>query len=424
MISEDLVKFLWKYRLFTSIPLKTISGKIVEIVSPGEINSDAGPDFFNAKIKLDGVLWAGNVEIHTDSSDWERHGHHTDRAYNNVILHVVTEYKRNVYTLEGRELETLVVAVDDYLMQRFWQLQYSDSKIPCAPFINDVSILSIKSWLDALAAERLETRINAVNLLVEQLHGDWEETLYRYLARSLGTSLNSLPFEMLAKAAPLALIRRHCTTLTQAEALLFGQAGLLAEDDGDSYFLRIKKEYAYLSHKLGLKPMDGAVWRFARTRPPNFPTVRIAQLAALSFFEFPLLARLGNINHVEQLPKILTTAPSTYWRAHYTFNHPSPQRKVGLGKEVVLLVILNAFIPVLYAFNKSMGNEVGQQLCLTALEKLEPENNAIIKQWKSLGIPATNALDSQALLQLYKGYCVPKKCLYCRIGATLLTKKA
>ncbi|SDC19316.1 DUF2851 family protein [Williamwhitmania taraxaci] len=424
MITEDLVKFLWKYRLFTSIPLKTISGKIVEIVSPGEINSDAGPDFFNAKIKLDGVLWAGNVEIHTDSSYWERHGHHTDRAYNNVILHVVTEYKRNVYTLEGRELETLVVEVDDYLMQRFWQLQYSDSKIPCAPFINDVSILSIKSWLDALAAERLETRINAVNLLVEQLHGDWEETLYRYLARSLGTSLNSLPFEMLAKAAPLALIRRHCTTLTQAEALLFGQAGLLAEDDGDSYFLRIKKEYAYLSHKLGLKPMDGAVWKFARTRPPNFPTVRIAQLAALSFFEFPLLARLGNINHVEQLPKILTTAPSSYWRAHYTFNHPSPQRKVGLGKEVVLLVILNAFIPVLYAFNKSMGNEVGQQLCLTALEKLDPENNAIIKQWKSLGIPATNALDSQALLQLYKGYCVPKKCLYCRIGATLLTKKA
>ena len=179
--------------------------------------------------------------------------------------------------MDNRELETLVVEVDDYLKQRFWQLQYSDTKIPCSPFVNGISSISLKSWLDSLAAERLETRINSVNLLVEQLHGDWEETLYRYTARSLGTSLNALPFEMVAKAAPLAVIRRHCSTLTQAEALLFGQAGLLKEDSDDRYYQLLQKEYTYLAHKLSLKPIDGSLWTFARTRPPNFPTVRLAQ---------------------------------------------------------------------------------------------------------------------------------------------------
>lgn len=423
MITEDLVKFLWKYRLFTSVSLKTVSGKTVEIIAPGDPNPNAGPDFFNAKVKLDGVLWAGNVEVHTDSADWERHGHHTDSAYRNVILHVVTEYKRSAFTIDNRELETLVVEVDDYLKQRFWQLQYSDSKISCSPFVNGISSISLKSWLDSLAAERLETRINVVTLLVEQLHGDWEETLYRYTARSLGTSLNALPFEMVAKAAPLAVIRRHCSTLTQAEALLFGQAGLLKEDNDDRYYQQLQKEYTYLAHKLSLKPIDGSMWKFARTRPPNFPTVRLAQLAALAHFEFPLLGRLVNLTDVKQLSKILTTPPSSYWRNHYSFNHPSPLRKVGLGKEIVQSVILNALIPVLYAFSKSVGNGRAQQLCLNALEKLDPERNSIVKQWEPLGIVAENALDSQALIQLYKGYCMPKKCLYCRIGASLLSKK-
>ena len=424
MITEDLVKFLWKYRLFTSVSLTTVSGKSVEIISPGEANFDSGPDFFNAKIKLDGVVWAGNVEIHTDSADWARHGHSSDKAYNNVILHVVTEYSGACYTHDCRELETLVVEVDEYLKQRFWQLQYSDSKIPCTPYINSVNILVVKSWLDSLATERLEARINAVNLSVEQLHGDWEEVLYRYIARSFGTSLNALPFEMLAKAAPLSMIRRHCSSLIQVEALLFGQAGLLAAEKGDSYFEQIKKEYSYLSHKLGLKPMDAALWKFARTRPPNFPTVRIAQLAALACFEFPLLARLSDLTSVKQLSKIITTPPSSYWRMHYTFGHPSEKQKVGLGKGIVQAVILNAFIPVLYAFSKSVGNSSIQQLCLNALEMLDTESNAVVRQWEVLGIKAENALDSQALLQLYKGYCLPKKCLYCRIGATVLSKKS
>lgn len=423
MITEDLVKFLWKYRLFTSVALTTVSGKAVEIISPGDTNNDAGPDFFNAKVKLDGVLWAGNVEIHTDSADWERHGHHRDNGYNNVVLHVVTTYKGVVRTLDNRELETLVVEVDDYVQQRFWQLQYSDSKIPCAPFVSDINTLSIKSWLDSLAAERLETRINAVNLLVEQLNGDWEETLYRFIARSLGTSLNALPFEMLAKAAPLVMIRKHCSNLTQAEALLFGQAGLLHDNNTDRYYQQLQQEYKYLAHKLSLNAIDGSMWKFARTRPPNFPTVRIAQLAALAHFEFPLLGRLVNLTDFKQLTKILTTPPSEYWRNHYSFSHSSPLRKVGLGKEIVQSVILNAFIPVLYAFSKSVGNAPAQQLCLNALENLSPEVNSIVKQWEPLGIVAENALDSQALIQLYKGYCVPKKCLYCRIGATLLAKK-
>ena len=423
MITEDLVKFLWNYRLFTSVALRTVSGKSVEIVSPGEANSNAGPDFFNAKVKLDGVLWAGNVEVHTDSADWERHGHHRDSSYNNVVLHVVTSYKAAARTLDNREIETLVVEVDEYLKQRFWQLQYSDSKIPCSPFVVGINALSVKSWLDSLAAERLETRINSVNLLVDQLNGDWEETLYRYIARSLGTSLNALPFEMLAKAAPLTIVRRHCSTLSQAEALLFGQAGLLNDSSSDHYYQQLQKEYGYLSHKLSLKAIDGSMWKFARTRPPNFPTVRIAQLAALAHFEFPLLGRLVNLTDVKQLTKILTTPPSVYWRNHYSFSHPSPLRKVGLGKEIVQSVILNAFIPVLYAFSKSVGNTTAQQLCLNALEKLDPEGNTIVRQWAPLGIVAENALDSQALIQLYKGYCIPKKCLYCRIGASLLSKK-
>ncbi len=423
MANEDLVKFIWKFRLFSESQLTTVSGKLLEIVSPGEENHNAGPDFFNAKIKLEGVMWAGNVEIHVAGIDWERHGHHLDGAYNNVILHVVVQHNHKAVTQDGRELETLVVVPDSFLEERFWQLQYSDSKIPCAPFINKVNLLSVQSWLDALAAERLQVRIREINLLAESLNGDWEEVLYRYITRSFGSSLNALPFEMLAKQVPYSLLRRYSSSLVQVEALLFGQAGFLEQCDvGDVYAQQLVKEFRYLQHKHNLAPMNASLWKFSKTRPQNFPTIRIAQLAALVQQHFPLLGKLAGIRGIDDIRGLLGIATSPYWKEHYSFKHASRKQSRGMGSTMLHSITLNAVIPILYAYGGKMGDADVQERCLNILEKLEPEDNVITRMWQQLNVSAVNALQSQAQLQLFKGYCRTKKCLYCRIGTAVLMK--
>lgn len=423
MANEDLVKFIWKFRLFSESQLTTVSGKLLDIVSPGEENHNAGPDFFNAKIKLEGVLWAGNVEIHVDAIDWERHGHHRDGAYNNVILHVVVRNNLRAITLDGRELETLVVVPDSFLEERFWQLQYSDSKIPCVPFINRVNMLSVQSWLDTLAAERLQVRIREINLLAESLKGDWEEVFYRNVARSFGSSLNALPFEMLAKQVPYSLLRRYSNSIVQLEALLFGQAGFLEQCDiNDVYAQTLVKEYGYLQHKHNLIPMDVSLWKFAKTRPQNFPTIRIAQLAAMVQQRFPMLGKLATRSLLKEMNAALAIKTSPYWNDHFSFKHASRKQRKGMGSSMLHTIILNAVIPVLYAYGGNKGDEEIQARCLNMLEELQPEDNVITRMWEQLNVKAINALQSQALLQLFKAYCKPKKCLYCRIGTAVLTK--
>lgn len=423
MANEDLVKFIWKFRLFSESQLTTVSGKLLEIVSPGEENHNAGPDFFNAKIKLEGVLWAGNVEIHVDAIDWERHGHHRDGAYNNVILHVVVRNNFRAITLDGRELETLVVVPDSFLEERFWQLQYSDSKIPCTPFINRVNMLSVQSWLDTLAAERLQVRIREINLLAESLKGDWEEVFYRYVARSFGSSINALPFEMLAKQISYSLLRRYSNSLVQVEALLFGQAGFLEQCDiNDTYAQLLVREFRYLQQKHNLVPMDVSLWKFAKTRPQNFPTIRIAQLAALVQQRFPMLGKMVGIQQLKEMQEAFRLTTSPYWNEHYSFKHTSRKQKKGLGSGMLHSIILNAAIPVLYAYGGKLGDDEIKERCLNMLEELQPEDNVITRMWEQLNIKALNALQSQAQLQLFKAYCKPKKCLYCRIGTAMLTK--
>lgn len=420
---EQLLHYVWKHKIFPLKELKTTTGQQVEVIDTGLANTDAGPDFFNAKLKLDGVLWIGNIEIHERSSDWFKHGHHADAGYNSVILHIASEIDTEISRSNGERIPQIQLICPEAVRTNYKELLETDSYPPCYRIIPSLPPFTAHSWMTALQMERFEQKATLLNERLKRCQGNWEDAFFITLARNFGFGLNGDAFETWAHRLPFRAVDKHRNDLFQIEAIFFGQAGILEDSDGDGYYLRLKKEYTYLQHKFGLIPMDASLWRFLRLRPANFPHIRIAQLACLYHRAYGLLSRIMETETLQGVRDILKGGTSEYWLTHYTFGGSSPSRPKTLSNTSLDLLIINTVVTFLYAYGLHKGNRV---LCARAgsfLEELKAENNYITRMWEQCGMKASNAPDSQALIQLKKEYCDKKKCLYCRIGYEYLKRK-
>ena len=419
---EQLLHYVWKHKIFPLKELKTTTGQQVEVIDTGLANTDAGPDFFNAKLKLDGVLWIGNIEIHERSSDWFKHGHHADAGYNSVILHIASEIDTEISRSNGERIPQIQLICPEAVRTKYKELLETDSYPPCYRIIPSLPPFTAHSWMTALQMERFEQKATLLNERLKRCQGNWEDAFFITLARNFGFGLNGDAFETWAHRLPFRAVDKHRNDLFQIEAIFFGQAGILEDSDGDGYYLRLKKEYTYLQHKFGLIPMDASLWRFLRLRPANFPHIRIAQLACLYHRAYGLLSRIMETETLQGVRDILKGGTSEYWLTHYTFGGSSPSRPKTLSNTSLDLLIINTVVTFLYAYGLHKGNRV---LCARAgsfLEELKAENNYITRMWEQCGMKASNAADSQALIQLKKEYCDKKKCLYCRIGYEYLKR--
>lgn len=420
---EQLLHYVWKHKIFSLKELKTTTGQQVEVIDTGLANTDTGPGFFNAKLKLDGVLWIGNIEIHERSSDWFKHGHHADAGYNSVILHIASEIDMEISRSNGERIPQIQLICPEAVRTNYKELLETASYPPCYRIIPSLSPFTAHSWMSALQMERFEQKATLLNERLKRCQGNWEDAFFITLARNFGFGLNGDAFETWAHQLPFRAVDKHRNDLFQIEAIFFGQAGILEYSDGDGYYLRLKKEYTYLQHKFGLIPMDASLWRFLRLRPANFPHIRIAQLACLYHRAYGLLSRIMETETLQGVRDILKGGTSEYWLTHYTFGGSSPSRPKTLSNTSLDLLIINTVVTFLYAYGLHKGNRV---LCARAgsfLEELKAENNYITRMWEQCGMKTSNAADSQALIQLKKEYCDKKKCLYCRIGYEYLKRK-
>ncbi len=421
-MNEAFLSYLWQHRHLNQ-EVRTESGELLSVLHPGEQNSDSGPDFFNARIRIGDTTWAGNVEIHVVASDWFRHGHHEDPAYTHAILHVVYDADRQVFHQNGEPMQTLVIKnqFPGWMYDRYKLMMQNTQWIPCMNQLNTTDSGDFGLWAPALAVERLENKSIAIRQLLAGCSSDWEEACYRHLASSFGFKINSLPFELLAKSLPLKVVRHHCDSIFQLEALLFGQAGMLNQDFHDTYPRSLTLEYQFLCSKYNLKPIEGSLWKFLRLRPPNFPTIRISQLAGFLCQTKATFFNLFERGTLAGVMDDLIISASEYWDCHYMFDKSSTRQRKVMGESCVKLFEINGMAPFLFFY----GLEKGQpDLCegvISFLELTAGEGNVHIDRWKQAGFPVSNAMQTQALLQLKQFYCDNKRCLECRIGHRLLT---
>ncbi|WP_321478879.1 DUF2851 family protein [uncultured Bacteroides sp.] len=421
---EQLLHYVWKHKIFPLKELKTTLGLTIEVLDSGLPNSNAGPDFFNAKLKIDGTLWAGNIEIHDASSHWYRHGHDKNKVYDSVILHVTGKADCEVCRSDGELLPQLELDCPEYVRSHYEELCNADIRPSCYSILPYLSKLTVHSWLSALLSERFEQKTNLVQKRFQQVDMNWEDTFFITLARNFGFGLNGDAFETWAKQLSLGAVDKHRDDLFQIEAIFFGQAGLLDEKyEGDVYYQKMQKEYLYLKHLFELPQIEASLWKFLRLRPGNFPHVRIAQLAYLYYHNRGLLSQIIEVDSLDRVRELLSVRTSIYWEKHFLFAKESPTRVKSLGKASIDLLIINTVVPFLYAYGKHRNDD---SLCILAgnyLENIKAENNYITRQWEAVGVSATSAADSQALVQLQREYCDKKECLRCRFGYEYIKHK-
>lgn len=421
-MKEDFLHFLWKNRLFEPEKPVTAEGDPVEIVSVGRHNIHAGPDFFDARIRIGKTLWAGNVEIHLRASDWNRHGHQTDPLYNNTILHVVAENDTLVQNNAGSSIPTLEIGWPLWIEYNYKALMQQHDWVNCASQLNKIDPFRIRFFLNGLAVERLQQKIGTIETLLEVSKGDWSETFYLFLARSFGFRQNGDPFEMLARSLPLAVLQKHTDQLFQLEALLFGQAGLCNETLlMEEYPLSLKKEHEFLALKYGLRPMAGHLWKFMRMHPLNFPTIRLAQFAGILHSSRTLFSTIIRLERMDDYRTLFRAETSAYWDNHYTFLKTSRNQKKGMGEESFQLILVNVLVPFLFLYGERNNKQELKERALRMMEELPAENNTLLRHWATAGIQAFNALEAQALIHLHHEYCEPRRCLACSIGQKLIT---
>lgn len=426
-MKEEFLHYLWKYSLYDPEKLADGSGNKIYVIRPGEYNRDSGPDFFNARISVDGTIWAGNVEIHTRSSHFDNHGHQNDPAFDNVILHVVSENDRKVFNTKGEEILTAEISFDEALYERYLSLVNNPCLIACQDELKEIDPFLIRHWLNYLVIERLQSKSVSISRIFIETGNDWEETFYRLLTRYFGFRINTEPFEMLALALPFRLIRKHADNLFQIEALLFGAAGMLEEGlfkdaISDEYYKNLIKEFRILSAKYSLKPVHGWLWKFSRLRPANFPTVRISQLAAMLSATGGLFSRVLEAKRIMQLQEVFEVTASPYWDDHFIFGRLSGNIQKNTGIQAVCLLLINAVIPVIFSYGKIRDSSDICERALSFLEELPSEMNTILTEWKEAGIDAESAFYSQSLIQLRNEYCKKRRCLECRLGSKLITQ--
>lgn len=423
---ERLMQYVWQHRLWPQSHLRTVGGQPVRIIDPGRLNTDAGPDFFNAKVVIDGHTWVGDIEIHVRASDWHRHGHQNDPAYNSVILHVVDRDDMPIVRSDGQTIPQMRMACTPDFYQKYASLVDSaDRSLPCSEYLTRLPALHLNNWLDALLYERLYDKTDRINRWLRLTDSDWDAAAYISLARCLGFSVNGDPFERLALATPLIFIAKHCDSILTIEALLFGQSGLLdSAPDADPYVVDLRREYAFMAHKFNLRRPESLGWKMSRMRPPNFPHRRIATLAALLHRSTRLTAAMLEVRSLDQAARMFDVELSDYWHSHYFFGPGAATTPSGLSRSSVISLAINAIAPMQFAYGMARDNSLLTDSAIQLLQSLPAERNSIVGIFQRVGIKTPDAATSQSLIQLRRAYCETRKCLYCRIGHRLLASRS
>ena len=429
---EQLLQYVWKHKILPLECLETTDGKALEIIDPGLHNRNAGPDFFNAKLRIGNTMWVGNVEIHEHSKDWFRHGHDSDPAYDNVVLHVVEDVDCDVTNSRGEFIPQIKLCVPVTVTLNYKELLNADAYPPCYRIVPELSQLTVHSWMAALQTERLERKTLDIARRAERANGSWEDAYFITLARNYGFGINGDAFEQWAYNVPLNQVAHHRDDIFQIEAIFLGQAGLLDIDAipakyqkeamNDVYFNRVKNEYTYLAHKFSLTPMNRTRWKFLRLRPQNFPHIRISQLATLYHERKTSLSQLVECMNVDEMRHMLSTHVTEYWATHYTFGAESASNSKSMSPFSINLLMINTAIPMLFAYGRHTCDDTLCDRAFDMLEQLKAEDNHIIRMWKECGLKVATAGDSQALIQLKNEYCDRKDCLRCRFGYEYLKR--
>lgn len=421
---ETLLHYVWKHKLYESGIFQTSEGISFEVIDPGIYNSCAGPDFFNAKIKIEDKVWAGNIEIHTASSEWYKHKHEKDKAYNSVILHVVEKMDMpEILDESGRSIPQWQMKIPNHVEINYLFLLNSDSSIPCLENLSEIPEIYLSDWKNALLIERLERKTNFLLQLLADYQNDWNEVFYIILARNFGFGINNDAFERLAKSLPLKIVLKHQNSILQVEALFLGQAGLLKEEDiADEYYQKLRTEYLFLQNKYGLKPLDVYIFKSLRIRPNNFPHIKIVQLASLVRKKQGLFSDILNLSDWDEFRSLFISDFDEYWLTHYHFEKTSARKPKQLGAQAVHVLVINTIIPLFFAYGKKKNTEAFEKKAIHLLESGKPEKNFIITLLSRAGIKIENAGDSQAMIQLKREYCEKRKCIFCRIGHKLLSR--
>jgi hypothetical protein len=415
-MTERLLQFIWQFQYFNKGELDTTAGDTIHVIFPGQFNTNQGPDFSDAKIKIGKTTWAGSVELHIKSSDWKKHNHQSDKNYKNVILHVVWENENNSSDIPVLELKSRVPKI---LLKRYEELMNSSSFIPCEKNITTVRDITLKSWKERLLAERLIRKAKAVENYLSKNNHHWEETFWWMLARNFGLKINADAFEAIAKSVSVTVLAKHKSQIHQLESLLLGQAGLLEGNFNDEYPKLLKREYKFLKEKYKLKPVHIPV-HFLRMRPGNFPTIRLAQLAMLIKESAHLFSKIKEAPSIKDAVKWFDVTANDYWHYHYHFDELTALKKKKLGSDTINNIVINTVVPVLFAYGNYNDENKYKEKALKWLEKTSAESNSITKGFQTLGIENKNAFDSQALIELKNEYCSKKRCLDCSIGNALL----
>ncbi len=421
-MKEELLHFIWQSKTLLKQPIETVSGESLQIIQTGSLNTDAGPDFFNAKIKIGNTLWAGNIEIHLKSSDWKNHNHQSDKKYNNVILHVVYHHDAEVFYDNGKLIPCLELRniISPLTLRKHHQLQLNQNAIACEKIIQIPPSLFLTNWLEQLLIERLQEKCSLIESLLLQNNNNWENMFYVVTAKYFGMKTNAHPFEWLTQNLPLSVLAKHKNSLTQIEALIFGVAGFLEANHTNDYINLLNREFGFLKKKYQLSTLDKNIWKFARTRPANFPTVRLAQFASLIFQSSHLLSKILESKSITELINLYKIKPNKRLNSSDFIDHDTKVKQTELGENAIEILIINTILPVLFLYGKRNEKEELAERTITFYEHLKSENNSITRFWKSLGIESKNAFESQALIQLKNNYCANLKCLSCIIGKQIL----
>lgn len=421
-MNEKLLQFIWQHQYYNKAALCTTDGEPLEIIKPGMLNTNQGPDFLMARIRAGETAWAGNIELHVLASDWQQHGHTEDEHYRNVILHVVWKDDTPKQDNLGFPVLELQSRVPKLLLSRYKKLMESPSFIPCGTALSAVPELVITAWKEKLQVERLEEKVRSIFAALLETGDHWEEVFWRYLCRNFGTKVNSGAFEAMARTLPFQVMSRNRQSLVKLEALLMGQSGLLSDSYTDDYPLELKREYLLTKRKYHLaRPVETVL--FLRMRPLAFPTIRLSQLAHfIHQFDKPF-ARIINTNDIEDIRRMFRLPVSEYWNNHYRFDHVSGRKNKTMGEEMTGNIIINTISPFVFAWGIYQSDENMKQKALNWLMQVKPEENVITKGFRKLGIGIASAHDSQALTQLKNAYCREKRCLQCAAGSSIMRKE-
>lgn len=422
-MQEDFLHYIWKYKKFEVSNLKTVTGDIISIVSVGAHNQNTGPDFFNAQLSIGNQLWAGNVEIHVKSSDWYVHNHETDANYDNVILHVVWEHDTEVFRKDNSLIPSLVLKdyVSKMALNNYEKLFSKSQKwINCEHDFSGADDFIVNHWLERLYFERLEKKSEIINQFLKDSKNNWEAVLFKMLAKNFGLKVNGEAFFSMANAIDFSVIRKSQSNQTILEALLFGQAGLLEEDIQEAYYLNLVEEYHFLKHKFKLSNQNVMPVQFFRLRPPNFPTIRLSQLAGLYHQSQNLFSQIVESHSLSDFYEVFSVEASSYWESHYTFGKDSKSAKRPLTKSFINLLLINTIIPIKFSYAKHTGAIINDEI-ISLVERIPSESNTIIEKFESLKPVSFSAKQSQGLIQLKNEYCIKNRCLHCAIGSVILT---